>query len=263
MRTQTVAATGRAGGSRGTLRRALSAYVAGMRLVSRSPGAVTVSRSGDGGTATSEFLHGESGLFFGGVGCWAFLSFKHSRRLKAFKNQLADTLQLMSGALSAGLSLAQSVDTVVREGHQPMANEDGSVVVVFNGEIYNFPSLYEELVAKGVVWHDYEPLSWDNERLGTKLAPLPSECARKRPLWRPLREPLKTPAERIFAFTHTGDPDYPSFMKNWAALGIPGPLTNVDNAQPPYSDAHQLITSAPLSVEYMTIVFSVRPFSSR
>jgi asparagine synthase (glutamine-hydrolysing) len=34
-------------------------------------------------------------------------------------------------------------------GHQPIANEDGSVVVVFNGEIYNFPSLYQELVAKG------------------------------------------------------------------------------------------------------------------
>jgi asparagine synthase (glutamine-hydrolysing) len=34
-------------------------------------------------------------------------------------------------------------------GHQPLANEDGTVVVVFNGEIYNFESLYAELVAKG------------------------------------------------------------------------------------------------------------------
>jgi tight adherence protein B len=64
-----------------------------------------------------------AGLLFGGFGAWAFLSFKHSRRLKAFKNQLADTLQLMSGALSAGLSLAQSVDTVVKEGTDPMAGE--------------------------------------------------------------------------------------------------------------------------------------------
>ena len=34
-------------------------------------------------------------------------------------------------------------------GHQPMTNEDGSVVVVFNGELYNFPSLHDEIVAKG------------------------------------------------------------------------------------------------------------------
>ena len=34
-------------------------------------------------------------------------------------------------------------------GHQPLANEDGSVWTVFNGEIYNFPSLRRRLEAKG------------------------------------------------------------------------------------------------------------------
>lgn len=34
-------------------------------------------------------------------------------------------------------------------GHQPMANEDGSVVLVFNGEIYNFQALRTELEALG------------------------------------------------------------------------------------------------------------------
>ena len=34
-------------------------------------------------------------------------------------------------------------------GHQPMANEDESIWIVFNGEIYNFPALREELLAAG------------------------------------------------------------------------------------------------------------------
>jgi asparagine synthase (glutamine-hydrolysing) len=34
-------------------------------------------------------------------------------------------------------------------GHQPMCNEDGSVWITFNGEIYNFPELKEELIRKG------------------------------------------------------------------------------------------------------------------
>jgi asparagine synthase (glutamine-hydrolysing) len=34
-------------------------------------------------------------------------------------------------------------------GHQPMSNEDGSLRIVFNGEIYNYRSLREELIAKG------------------------------------------------------------------------------------------------------------------
>ncbi len=34
-------------------------------------------------------------------------------------------------------------------GHQPMSNEDGSIQVLLNGEIYNFPELFKEIVAAG------------------------------------------------------------------------------------------------------------------
>ncbi|MGB9692499.1 MAG: asparagine synthase (glutamine-hydrolyzing) [Candidatus Sumerlaeaceae bacterium] len=51
-------------------------------------------------------------------------------------------------------------------GHQPMTNEDGSVVIVFNGEIYNFIQLRQQLLSCGhkfltrsdteVILHGYE-----------------------------------------------------------------------------------------------------------
>ena len=41
-------------------------------------------------------------------------------------------------------------------GDQPMFNEDGSVVTVFNGEIYNYQQLKEELIALG---HDFKTKS--------------------------------------------------------------------------------------------------------
>lgn len=56
----------------------------------------------------------------------------------------------------------------VAGGHQPIANEDESLVIVFNGEIYNYRELREELLARGhrfrtrsdteVVLHLYEDL---------------------------------------------------------------------------------------------------------
>lgn len=54
---------------------------------------------------------------------WLYLGIRKSKRLKAFNAQLPETLQLVSGGLTAGLSLAQSLDTVVREGSDPIAGE--------------------------------------------------------------------------------------------------------------------------------------------
>ncbi|NPD06759.1 VWA domain-containing protein [Nocardioides sp. zg-1308] len=66
---------------------------------------------------------GVLGLVMGTVVPWMYLKWRHGRRLNAFNGQLAQTLGLMAGGLQAGLSLPQAVDTVVREGHEPMAGE--------------------------------------------------------------------------------------------------------------------------------------------
>ena len=50
-----------------------------------------------------------------------------------------------------GMALAHKRLSIIdlSSGHQPLFNEDGSVVVVFNGEIYNFVDLIPELQALG------------------------------------------------------------------------------------------------------------------
>lgn len=68
-------------------------------------------------------LMGLVGLAGGAFLPWFWLGFKRGRRLKAFNSQLAPCLQLMAGSMQAGLSLAQSLDTVVREGQEPLSGE--------------------------------------------------------------------------------------------------------------------------------------------
>ncbi len=68
-------------------------------------------------------------MVLGAFGPWFYLGFRRKRRKKKFESALPDTLQLMSGSLAAGLSLAQSVDTIVREGTEPIAGEFRKVLV--------------------------------------------------------------------------------------------------------------------------------------
>jgi tight adherence protein B len=73
-----------------------------------------------------------AGLVFmvlGVVGPWVYLGIRAGRRRKKFDSLLPETLQLMSGSLSAGLSLMQSVDTIVREGAEPVRSEFKRVLV--------------------------------------------------------------------------------------------------------------------------------------
>ena len=52
-----------------------------------------------------------------------------------------------SGGLAIGMRRLSIID--LSTGHQPIANEDETVWVVFNGEIYNYQTLRADLVAKG------------------------------------------------------------------------------------------------------------------
>ena len=60
-------------------------------------------------------------------------------------------------------------------GHQPMANEDGTVQIVFNGELYNFAQLREELIAKG---HAFRTRS-DTETIVHAYEEWGPECVRR------------------------------------------------------------------------------------
>ena len=79
--------------------------------------------------------------------------------------------QFLEGPVALGQRRLSIID--LEGGRQPMYNEDESLVVVFNGEIYNFQALREELTAAGhtfatrsdteVLLHGYE--QWGREML--------------------------------------------------------------------------------------------------
>src|SRR5262245_42886443 len=55
--------------------------------------------------------------------------------------------RFVDGSVGLGMRRLSIID--LAGGHQPMFNEDESIVLVYNGEIYNHESLHAELVAKG------------------------------------------------------------------------------------------------------------------
>jgi asparagine synthase (glutamine-hydrolysing) len=54
---------------------------------------------------------------------------------------------LIRDGVGLGMRRLSIID--LNTGHQPVSNEDGTVWVVFNGEIYNFQSLRQQLAARG------------------------------------------------------------------------------------------------------------------
>src|SRR5208282_5690682 len=55
-----------------------------------------------------------------------------------------------SGNVGLGFRRLSIID--LKSGHQPLSNEDGSIWIVFNGEIYNYQELRTFLLGKGHVF---------------------------------------------------------------------------------------------------------------
>ena len=69
-----------------------------------------------------------------------------------------------------GLAMRRLSIIDLSTGHQPISNEDGSVWIVFNGEIYNFQDLHAMLIRKGHVFKtksDTETIIHLYEEMGT------------------------------------------------------------------------------------------------
>lgn len=76
----------------------------------------------------------------------------HEAELRAMANVLFhrgpdDEGFHLAGPIGLGFRRLSIVDLV--SGHQPMSNEDGTLRIVFNGEIYNHPELRPELERRG------------------------------------------------------------------------------------------------------------------
>jgi tight adherence protein B len=84
-----------------------------------------------------------------------FVTLKANRRQAQFAEQLADTLQLLSGSLRAGYSLMQAIDAVAREADAPTSDEFGRVVVETRlGRNTNdaFQAMAERMRVEDFVW---------------------------------------------------------------------------------------------------------------
>jgi asparagine synthase (glutamine-hydrolysing) len=55
--------------------------------------------------------------------------------------------ELLDGPVGLAFNRLSIID--LSGGHQPMSNEDGTVWIIFNGEIYNFAGLRDELIERG------------------------------------------------------------------------------------------------------------------
>jgi len=77
---------------------------------------------------------------------------------------------LVDGAFGFGMRRLSIID--LTSGHQPLGNEDGSVQIVFNGEIYNYRDLAEQLRSRG---HGFRTTS-DTEVIAHLFEEMGADC---------------------------------------------------------------------------------------
>jgi asparagine synthase (glutamine-hydrolysing) len=160
------------------------------------------------------------------------------------------------GACVLGHQRLQVLDPEL--GYQPVANETGTVVAVFNGELYNFPELREDLAAHGhevrgrgdtpVLPHLYEQYGprfverldgmfafalWDADRRRLVLA---RDRLGKKPLvWMRLDDGTIAFASELKAFralpAFRAGPDLPALDAYLALQYVPGTRTGVRGVQ--------------------------------
>ena len=78
---------------------------------------------------------------------------QHMATLMKHRGPDDEGLYISKGFKGAGLAHRRLSIIDLAGGRQPMCNEDGTVWIVFNGEIYNFEELRERLIERG---HDFK-----------------------------------------------------------------------------------------------------------
>ncbi len=164
------------------------------------------------------------------------------------------------GRCVVGNRRLQVIDLVT--GSQPVANEAGDVVTVFNGELYNFPKLRDELAAKGhdvrgtgdtpVIPHLYEEHGPGFvERLSGMFALA---------LWDASRERLVLARDRVgkkpLLWTHLPDGTLAFASELKALLRLPGLRREPD---PAMLDAFLALQYVPAPRTALRLVEKLRP----
>jgi tight adherence protein B len=83
-----------------------------------------------------------------------YVKYRINKRLKAFNNQLGDTLTLLSNAIKAGYSFAQAIDTVAKNAVAPIADEFGRAVREMN--LGGSPDEALQNITKRIVSADFD-----------------------------------------------------------------------------------------------------------